>query len=90
MKLHTTAAALSVGLFWGVVLFLWTLISVQNGYGKEVLDLIATIYPSYEVTSQGAVLGLFWGFLDGFIATFIVVWLYNGLAEKMGSKKKKK
>lgn len=83
-KLHPTAAALSVGLLWGVVLFIWTLVAVNNGYGMSFLDLIAEVYPAYEVSGQGAFLGLIWGFLDGFIGVYILVWLYNYFLGKLG------
>ena len=82
-KLHASAAGLSVGLLWGVSLLVWTLVAAQNGYGSEVLELIASIYPGFEVSGQGAFLGLIWGFLDGFIGAYIIVWLYNHFAAKL-------
>ncbi len=76
-QLHALAAALSVGLVWAVGLFIWTLCSVRTGYGAEMLELMSTVYIGYTVTVKGAFVGLVWGFLDGFIGTFIAVKVYN-------------
>ncbi len=83
-QLNAFAAALAVGVFWAVCLFLWTLIAAKNGYGQTSLDLIAQVYPGYEVTTRGAWIGLIWGFLDGFIGTYVVVWLYHVFVKKFG------
>ena len=76
-QLHALAAALSVGLVWAVGLFIWTLCSVRTGYGTEMLELMSTVYIGYTVTVKGAFVGLVWGFLDGFIGTFIAAKVYN-------------
>ena len=84
--LHPMAAALSIGLVWAVALFLWTLVAAQNGYGSSILELLVEIYPSYQVSTGGAVWGLLWGFVDGFIGTYIIVWVYNHFLKKFNSK----
>lgn len=81
-KLHALSAALSLALIWGIGLFIWTLVTAQTGYGAAILDLISSIYPSYEISTVGAIWGLLWGFVDAFIGTYLVVWLYNYFVEK--------
>ncbi len=76
-QLNALAAALSMGLLWGVCLFIWTLISIQTSYASSWLELMAEFYPGYAATTVGAFWGLLWGFLDGFVGTYILVWLYN-------------
>lgn len=83
-QLNALAAALTVGLLWAVCLFFWTLVATKNGYGAETLELVAEWYPAYEVTTKGAFIGLVWAFLDGFVGTYITVWIYNFFVRKLG------
>ncbi|MBD3156255.1 hypothetical protein GF369_00345 [Candidatus Peregrinibacteria bacterium] len=80
MKLSVKALALSSGIFWGLCLFLCTLLAVYTGYLQEVAQLFEGIYPYYAVTMTGSVIGLVWGFVDGFIVGLIFGWLYNRFA----------
>lgn len=82
-KLNVLAASLAVGLTWSVSLLVLTLFSVKTGYAEGTLAILVGVYPGYELTNQGAFLGLIMGFLDGFIGTYIVVSLYNYFAKKL-------
>lgn len=86
MKLHPMAAALTMGLFSAVVLFLWTLVSAYTGYGAEILELVETVYPWYTVSYLGALWGLVLAFLDGFIGVYVIIWIYNFFVKKLGKK----
>ncbi|MDP6459385.1 MAG: bacteriophage holin [Candidatus Hydrothermarchaeota archaeon] len=78
--LDPKVAGLTLGVFWGVGLFLCTLVSMFTGYAKDPLALIITVYPGYTVTYLGSVVGLIYGLIDGFIVGFLVVWIYNKLS----------
>lgn len=82
--LNALAAALSMGVLWALGLFIWTLIGTQTGFGGNALHLMEDIYPWYTVSVQGAFIGLVWGFLDGFIGTYVFVWVYNFFTKKLG------
>jgi len=73
---------LAAGIFCGVVMFLLTIISVYTGYGAELLNLVATLYPGYTITLVGSIIGLIYGFVDGFVGGYIFIWLYNKLEAK--------
>jgi len=77
MKLHTTAFAVTFGLFWGFGLFFltWWIIAMQ-GVTNEV-TLIGQVYLGYRVSPIGSVIGLAWGLVDGFVGGLIFAWLYN-------------
>ena len=46
-----------------------------------MLELMATLYPGYEVGGFGTVVvGTIYGFVDGTICGFVFAWLYNRLA----------
>ena len=86
MKLHAFALSLTLGLVWGLTLFILTLVSIKTGYGEAIVKLFSTIYPGFDQSGQGAFVGLVWGFLDAFIGTYVVVWLYNFFVDKLAKK----
>jgi hypothetical protein len=69
------------GILWGVMMFVMTLANIWFGYGTMWLALMADIYPGYEVTYIGSIVGLVYGFLDGFVGLFIIGWLYNKISD---------
>jgi len=79
-KLSIKGVALTLGLCWGLLLGLWTLVCVWTGYGKEMLDLMATVYPYYEVSYVGAGIGAVIGFFDAAIGGALLTFIYNKLA----------
>ena len=81
--LNPLAAALAMGLVWSVSLFVMTLVSTQTGFAGNGLQILADIYPWYEVSVKGAFIGLVCGFIDGFIGTYILVWIYNFFVKKL-------
>ncbi len=79
MKLNARALGFSVGIIWGVAILLVTIASLWTArtYGKYFLYAIASIYPGYDITTGGALLGLCYGFADGFGFAWLVAKLYN-------------
>ncbi|MBT5015896.1 hypothetical protein HOM98_00250, partial [Candidatus Peregrinibacteria bacterium] len=67
MKLCWKAAGLSMGLLWGLGLFVATLLSVYTGYLEAQLGFLVGAYPWYEISVAGAFIGLVEGFIDGFV-----------------------
>lgn len=82
--INPMAAGLSVGILWGLALFILTLVAANNGYASHLFELMEGVYPYYELSTAGAFWGLLWGFLDGLIGAYILVWLYNMLVKKLG------
>jgi hypothetical protein len=52
---------------------------MYTGYSTEFLNLIASIYPGYSISWSGSIVGLAYGFADGFVGLFLLAWLYNKL-----------
>jgi hypothetical protein len=68
-RLDPTAFGAAVGLASGALLFLMTLILVLKD-GPVVgptLGLLSQFFPFYDVTPIGSLLGLFYGFVFGFL-----------------------
>lgn len=80
MRLDIRALSIAGAIFWGGMHFLLGVANlVWPSYGTAWLDVIASIYPGYQVTASfGAVIVLtLYAALDGAIAGAILAWLYN-------------
>ena len=71
------SAALTVGIIWGVWMFIATLLNVQTGYGTSFLQVMGSLYPGYSVGIVGSFIGLIWGFIDGAFTAGITMKLYK-------------
>lgn len=77
--LNSKNLGLAAGILWGISMFALTILAIFTGYGTAWLELMASIYPGYTISWVGSILGLIYGFLDGFIGLYIFGWLYNKL-----------
>ncbi len=78
MRLNPFALGAALGIVWGGLLFITTWLSYYTGYGELFLKTMAeSIYPGYSISPLGSLLGLFYGFLDGFVCAAVTAWLYN-------------
>lgn len=81
MKLDVKAAAITVGLLWGLLVMLPVGVAnlIWPGYGQDFLNVMASLYTGYKATaSAGQVLiGTIYGLVDGVIAGAFVAWIYN-------------
>lgn len=82
MKLNTKAFGLSIGIVWGISVFLLTIWSLVMGYEGKTLEKLSKVYLGFSVSYLGAVIGLIWGFIDGFIGGAVVAWLYNKFSKE--------
>ena len=89
MRINIKAAAITVGLVWGVLGMFAT--GVGNllfpGYGQGLLDVMASVYPGYAaIPSVGQVVIItLYGILDGAIAGAVFAWFYNTVSSRLGS-----
>lgn len=86
-RLSPWALGLSLGLTWGVSLFIMGLLALYASYGEGFVVSIGSLYYGYAPTLLGSVIGAAIGFVDAFICGVIVAWLYNcftGCCKKEG------
>lgn len=69
------------GILWGVSMFIMTLANLWFGYGGAFLEIFSSVYPGYEITYIGSLVGLIYGFIDGFVGLYILAWLYNKVGD---------
>ena len=79
MKLNSRALGFTLGVIWGMTLLIITLASLWTGrsYAKHFLYGIASVYPGYSISNVGAILGLCYGFVDGFVFGWLTSTIYN-------------
>jgi len=88
MQINVKAAAISVGLLWGIFGMCVTAIGnlLVPGYGQALLNVMASVYPGYEATQSigQVIIGTLYGILDGVLVGTVFAWLYNTMAPKCG------
>ena len=80
MRLDHKALAVSLGILAGGSVLLIGLIGLAApGYGEDVLETLAGIYPGFQETGGvgNLIVGTLYAALDGAIAGWIIAWLYN-------------
>jgi len=79
MRLDPSKLGLAGGILWGLCMFGMTLISASTGYAGEFLKMMENAYPGYHVSLAGSMVGLVYGFIDGFVGLYLLAWLYARL-----------
>jgi hypothetical protein len=78
-KLDGLALGISLGTLFGLVIFLATNILIIKGGDKigPNLILLNQYFVGYEITFTGSLIGLFYGFVSGFILGGLIAFLRN-------------
>ena len=80
MKLNIKAFALTFGLIWGFGIFFLTWWVILFEGSTHDLMVLGHLYRGYNISPMGSVVGMVWGFFDGFGGGLLFAWLYNRLA----------
>lgn len=71
--------SLSVAIFFGLAMFIIVLAGLYLDYAPDFFVLVEQIYPGFTLSITGLFVGTIYAFLDGFIITYIIGWLYLNL-----------
>lgn len=82
MKLNKVALGLSVGIVWGLAIFLLTNFRLLTGGEGESLSKLNAMFFGYTFSFIGSILGLIWAFIYGFIGGWVFGFLYNSFAKE--------
>ncbi len=85
MRLNVTALTLASGVIWSAAILVVALANqIWPGYGRALLDLVASVYPGYHPGSGAGsvVTGTLYALVDGAVAGALLGWLYNLLARQ--------
>ncbi|MBN2422882.1 bacteriophage holin [Candidatus Woesearchaeota archaeon] len=76
-KTSPSKVGLVIGIMWAGYVFLLGMLAAFFNVGRPIVSLLGSMYLGYNPSFSGSLIGLVWAFLDGFIAGFIGIWLYN-------------
>jgi hypothetical protein len=77
MELRKRNLGFALGLSWGLAVMLGTWWLILMGSGGETISKLHAFYFGYSFSFVGGIVGLFWGFIDGFICGVVIAWFYN-------------
>ncbi len=77
--LNAKNLGLAGGLLWAFSLLILTVICMFTGYAEGFLGVFEALYPGYNISPVGAIIGLAYGFADAFVGLFLLAWIYNKL-----------
>jgi hypothetical protein len=81
MELSKKALGMALGIVWGLIIFIATLWIAGIEGGRHLIYL-KQFYFGYGIGFWGAVIGLFWGFVSGYLVGWALAWFYNIFIEK--------
>jgi hypothetical protein len=55
-------------------------ITAMFGWGTALIAPLASLYIGYSASILGAIIGVIWAFIDGFVAGVVIAWIYNFIA----------
>jgi hypothetical protein len=79
LRLNANILGLVLGITTGLIIFVATNFLILKG-GEVVgphLILLRNFFPFYSVTFLGSIIGFGWGLLCGYVAGFIIAFIYN-------------
>ncbi len=76
-RMSPLGLGLSLGVIWGLSIFLMGLAAYYYAYGYAFVTALGSIYIGYAPSFMGSVWGGIIGFVDAFITGFLIAWLYN-------------
>lgn len=79
--IEPTAAGLSLGIFGGLLIIVYSLLCSITGYGIEIETFLEAMFPGYSLTLSGAIVGVVWMFSIGYMSGAVLAWIYNKLAK---------
>lgn len=77
MSLRPIALGVALGFLSGLCMMVFAWCAWRFGYGSGFIMQYASIYPGYTASLMGGLVGLAWGFLEGFISGVLLAWFYN-------------
>jgi len=82
MELNKKSFGLTVGIFWGLAIFLATNFMLIRGGAGEHISLLGVVCFGYSFNFIGSLIGLIWGFVYGLISGWLFAFVYNLFIKK--------
>ena len=85
MKLNPRASAYTMAALWGGGVLLVGIINLSSRtYGLEFLELLASVYPGYDVsrTMESVLVVTGYALVEGAVGGWVLAWLYYRVPKK--------
>ncbi len=79
-KCKPVALGVAIGVLWAIYVGCLGIMAMF-GWGTALVAPLASLYIGYGASVAGAIIGLIWAFVDGFIAGVVIAWIYNAVAK---------
>jgi len=79
--IEPTAAGLSLGIFGGLLIIIYSSLCSFSGYGIEIETFLEALLPGYSLSLPGTIVGVVWMFSLGYMSGAVLAWIYNKLAK---------
>lgn len=76
-KLSAMGLGTALGLTWAISMFIIGMAAMLFSYGMPMVTLMESIYIGFHPTLIGSLIGMGYGFVDGFIGGVLIAWFYN-------------
>jgi hypothetical protein len=76
-RLSPVALGVGFGLACAIYMLIFAWAGWLGGYGKSMTDMWAAVYPGFDATFAGGIVGAVWGFAKGFIFGVLTACFYN-------------
>jgi len=68
---------IAFGIVFGLYALLIGLLATYVGFGANLVLMLSSWYIGYDTTLVGSFAGGLWGFVDSFIAGYVIALIYN-------------
>ncbi len=76
-KLHVIPFALAAGTVWGIAVLSLAWLAAISDWAHPIVQIFGSVYRGASATFAGGLIGLLWGFVDGFIGGLFFAFIYN-------------
>ena len=85
MKLNLKAYAISGGIIWAGIVFIFGLLNLfWSSYAANFVQFVKSLYPGYKAMSGflGVIVGSIYALTHGAVLGVIFAWIYNAVLPK--------
>jgi hypothetical protein len=76
-KLSVCNLGMSLGLVFGLTMMVLAYLAMVFGVGAPMVKMYSSVYAGYHASALGGIVGLLWGFLQGFVFGGLIAMFYN-------------
>ena len=76
-KVSMCNLGVALGLVWGLTVLVLAYLGMWFDLALPIVDSFATLYKGLDTTYFGGIIGLLWGFFQGYVSGALIAKVYN-------------